>query len=122
MAGEFWLSDRQWARLRPLLPNKLQGVPRVDDRRVISGIVHGLQSGCRWKDAPLVVPQRRSTIAMCAGLRRACGVPCSIPSARWLGCGTSIVNALRCRCDRPVKPAGFNSSDSGGDEHAPRAH
>ena len=41
-------------RLRPLLPNKPRGVPRVDDRRVISGIVHVLQSGCRWKDAPAV--------------------------------------------------------------------
>ncbi len=45
MAGEFWLSDGQWARLQPLLPNKPRGVPRVDDRRVISGIVHVLQSG-----------------------------------------------------------------------------
>ena len=52
MAGEFWLSDEQWVRLKPLLPNKPRGVPRVDDRRVISGIVHVLQSGCRWKDAP----------------------------------------------------------------------
>ena len=50
--SEFWLSDKQWARLKPLLPNKPRGVPRVDDRRVISGIVHVLQSGCRWKDAP----------------------------------------------------------------------
>ncbi len=49
---EFWLSDEQWARLQPLLPNKPRGVPRVDDRRVISGIVHVLQCGCRWKDAP----------------------------------------------------------------------
>jgi transposase len=32
MAGEFWLSDGQWERLRPLLPNKPRGVPRVDDR------------------------------------------------------------------------------------------
>ena len=54
MAGEFWLSDGQWARLQPLLPNKPRGVPRVDDRRVISGIVHVLQSGCRWKDAPAI--------------------------------------------------------------------
>ncbi len=54
MAGEFWLSDGQWERLRPLLPNKPRGVPRVDDRRVISGIVHVLQSGCRWKDAPVI--------------------------------------------------------------------
>lgn len=28
-----------------------RGVPRVDDRRVISGIVHVLRTGCRWKDA-----------------------------------------------------------------------
>jgi transposase len=48
----FWLSDRQVARLRPLLPTDTRGVPRVDDRRVISGIVHVLRSGCRWKDAP----------------------------------------------------------------------
>ena len=54
MASEFWLSDEQWSRLKPLLPNKPRGVPRVDDRRVISGIVHVLQSGCRWKDAPAV--------------------------------------------------------------------
>jgi transposase len=51
MAGEFWLDDRQWVRLQPMLPNKPRGIPRVDDRRVISGIVHVLQSGCRWKDA-----------------------------------------------------------------------
>ena len=54
MSGEFWLSEEQWSRLKPLLPNKPRGVPRVDDRRVISGIVHVLQSGCRWKDAPAV--------------------------------------------------------------------
>jgi transposase len=48
----FWLSEKQFARLKPLLPNKVRGVPRVDDRRVISGIVHVLKSGCRWVDAP----------------------------------------------------------------------
>lgn len=52
MAEEFWLSDVQWARLAPLLPNKPRGVPRVDDRRVISGIIHVLKSGGRWADAP----------------------------------------------------------------------
>lgn len=50
--GEFWLSEEQFARLAPLLPKDTRGVPRVDDRRVISGIVHVLRSGCRWKDAP----------------------------------------------------------------------
>ena len=48
----FWLSEEQFARLRPLLPSDTRGVPRVDDRRVISGIVHVVQSGCRWRDAP----------------------------------------------------------------------
>jgi transposase len=48
----FWLSDRQFSRLRPLLPNDTRGKPRVDDRRVISGIIHVLKSGGRWSDAP----------------------------------------------------------------------
>ena len=48
----FWLDDKQFARLEPLLPSDTRGKPRVDDRRVISGIVHVLKSGCRWADAP----------------------------------------------------------------------
>ncbi len=48
----FWLDDAQMSRLRPLLPTKTRGKRRVDDRRVISGIIHVLKSGCRWIDAP----------------------------------------------------------------------
>ncbi|MFQ8430794.1 transposase, partial [Amaricoccus sp. W119] len=41
MSGHhFWLSEAQFAGLEPLLPNKPRGVPRVDDRRVVSGIIH----------------------------------------------------------------------------------
>lgn len=47
----FWLTEKQFARLKPLLPNKVRGVPRVDDGRVISGIVHVLKSGCRGRCA-----------------------------------------------------------------------
>ena len=54
MAGEFWLSDRQWAVIDPLLPKNQSGAHRVDDRRVISGIIHVLKVGCRWKDCPEV--------------------------------------------------------------------
>jgi transposase len=50
----FWLSDSQFTRLQPLLPNKPRGVPRVDDRRVISGIVHVIRNGLMWRDAPAV--------------------------------------------------------------------
>jgi transposase len=50
----FWLSDEQWQRIQPRLPTDVRGIKRVDDRRVISGIVHVLKSGCRWSDCPEV--------------------------------------------------------------------
>ena len=56
----FWLSDDQFARLQPLLPTDTRGKPRVDDRRVISGIVHVLKSGGRWIDAPEVYGPRKT--------------------------------------------------------------
>lgn len=52
MADFFWFSDEQWARIEPLLPQDTRGMPRVDDRRVLSGIVHALKSGGRWGDCP----------------------------------------------------------------------
>ena len=48
----FWLNDEQWARIEPHLPTDMRGIDRVDDRRVISGIIHVLKSGCRWCDCP----------------------------------------------------------------------
>ncbi|MGY2847664.1 transposase [Bradyrhizobium sp. USDA 4509] len=32
------LSDEEWAAIKPMLPNKPRGVPRVNDRRVLNGI------------------------------------------------------------------------------------
>jgi len=43
----YWLSDEQWERIHPLLPTDVRGKKRVDDRRVISGILHVLKTGCR---------------------------------------------------------------------------
>ena len=57
---EFWLTDEQFSRLAPLLPTDTRGKPRVDDRRVISGIVHVLKSGGRWVDAPEVYGPRKT--------------------------------------------------------------
>ena len=56
----FWLDEAQFARLEPLLPTDTRGKPRVDDRRVISGIVHVLKSGGRWADAPAVYGPRKT--------------------------------------------------------------
>jgi len=47
----FWLTDAQIARLSPFFP-KSRGRARVDDRRVLSGIVFVNSNGLRWRDAP----------------------------------------------------------------------
>jgi transposase len=61
MSGDrFWLTDVQFARLEPHLPKDTRGKPRVDDRRVISGIVHVLKSGGRWIDAPAEYGPRKT--------------------------------------------------------------
>lgn len=50
--ARFDLSDREWAIIQPLLPNKPRGVPRVDDRRVVNGIFYVLRTGSPWRDLP----------------------------------------------------------------------
>ena len=52
MSNLFWLTEAQMARLRPFFP-KSHGRPRVDDRRVLSGIIFINRNGLRWCDAPL---------------------------------------------------------------------
>ena len=41
------LTDREWTAIKPMLPNKPRGVPRVNDRRVLNGIFWVLRSGHR---------------------------------------------------------------------------
>jgi transposase len=53
MAGEFWRSDRQSAAISPLLPTNQPGARLVDDRRVISGIVHMLICDGCWQECPV---------------------------------------------------------------------
>ena len=52
MNGVFWLSNPAWAAIEPVLPRNQAGARRVDDRRILSGIVHVLRCGCRWQDCP----------------------------------------------------------------------
>lgn len=46
------LTDREWSILSPLLPNKPRGVPRVDDRRVLNGILWCFRTGSPWAEIP----------------------------------------------------------------------
>ena len=51
MSDLFWLSEVQMRKIAPYFPLS-HGVPRVDDRRVVSGIIFVIRNGLRWRDAP----------------------------------------------------------------------
>ena len=50
--ARFDLTDFEWSVIAPLLPNKVRGVKRVDDRRVLNGIFWRLRTGAPWADIP----------------------------------------------------------------------
>ena len=69
--ARFDLTDFEWSVIRPLLPNKPRGVPRVDDRRVLNGIFWRLRTGAPWAD----IPERYGPHTTCVnGGRRVCGI------------------------------------------------
>lgn len=51
MSNLYWLTEAQMVRLRPFFP-KSRGRPRVDDRRVSSGVIFINRNDLRWCDAP----------------------------------------------------------------------
>ena len=51
MSDLLLLSEAQMRRIEPCFPLS-HGVPRVDDRRVLSGILFVIRNGLRWRDAP----------------------------------------------------------------------
>ncbi len=84
----FWLTDDQFARLEPHLPTDTRGKAWVDDRRVISGIVHVLRS---WVDAPIAYGPRKTLynrFVRWADKRHLAGnFPCPVVSGRTSGRG-----------------------------------
>ncbi len=51
--SDLWLlSEAQMRRIEPYFPLS-HGIPRVDDRRIVSGIIFVIRNGLRWRDAPL---------------------------------------------------------------------
>ena len=51
MSDLLWLSAAQMRRIKPYFPLS-HGIARVDDRRVVSGIIFVIKNGLRWRDAP----------------------------------------------------------------------
>lgn len=61
MSDQFWLTKDQLKRLDPFFP-WTRGIPRVDDRRMVSGIVHVIRNGLRWRwPASYLSSHRRKT-------------------------------------------------------------
>ena len=52
MSHLYWTSEAEWSKIESVLPRGWRVAHRVDDHRVISGIVHMLRSGARWRDCP----------------------------------------------------------------------
>lgn len=71
LSDHFWLTDAQMARLKPFFP-KSHGKPRVDDRRVLSGIIFINRSGCDGVTLlPPMARTRRSTAGGSVGAKKA---------------------------------------------------
>ena len=67
MSQLFYLSAEQLERIKPFFPRS-HGIPRVDDRKVISGIIYVIKHGLQWKDAPREYgPYKTLYIVFCAG-------------------------------------------------------
>lgn len=64
MSDLLWLSDRQMAVIALFFP-LAHGVPRVDDRRVLSGIMFVIRNGLRWREASLW-PAQDALRSVCA--------------------------------------------------------
>ena len=84
------LTEYEWASIKPLLPNRPRGVPRVNDRRVLNGILWVLRSGAPWRDLP-----------------ESYGPPttCYIRFVRWrqVGVWDQLMNALAAGHDAAVQ-------------------
>lgn len=51
------LTDEQWLVIEPLIPKPPKradgrGRPRIDDRRIMNGILWIMRTGAQWKDMP----------------------------------------------------------------------
>ena len=97
MSNLCWLTEEQMRRFRPCFPGS-RGGPRVDDRRVLSGMIFISRNGFSWRDAHAFCGfpktlyncwKRRSDTGLFA--RRITGLVAEAPDAEWLLTATSYM-------------------------------
>jgi transposase len=86
----FWLSGDAWTAIEPHLPKNQPGARRVDDRRVISGIIHIAVGGGRMCQRPTDRPRRSIT----AGTDGAGG---GYSSKSWRALPGEVITSRECR-------------------------
>src|SRR6188472_1011603 len=111
------LTDDEWTAIKPMLPNKPRGVPRVNDRRVLNGIFWVLRSGAPWRDLPNNFGPYTTCYHRFVRWRRA-GVWSMIMSALAGAHDTSvqIIDTSMCACISTV-PASIGTEDNPWDGH-----
>lgn len=67
MSGSFWLTDQHPVRFERYKPTDARGKPRVDNRRMIGGIVYVLKTGSLWSDAPALFATHKKPNARLVG-------------------------------------------------------
>ena len=97
MARLFGLSAEQVVRIRPLLPQE-QGVKRVDDRKVLSGITHGTRRALRRVDAPTTDGSQKALYIRCR---------------RWSDKGAlpGLFRVVSSRCPRAIRSRRARGAD-----------
>ena len=79
MAEFRWSSEAQMRRISPYFPLS-RGMPRVDDRRMISGIIFIICNGIRWRDVPAEYGPHKTIYNRFIRWRRMGSSPASLPS------------------------------------------
>ena len=122
MSDLYWLTDEQMARLQPYFP-KSHGKPRVDDRRVLSGIVFVNRNGLRWRDAPAAYGPHKTLYNRWkrwsdAGVfvRMMEGLSAAQPERR-----TVMIDATYLKAHRRASSLGVKKGASGGSSDARKA-
>jgi transposase len=59
-ANLFWLNDELWTKIEPMIPMNRPGPKPKNNRRILSGILHALKTGCRGQDSEYPTPEAKT--------------------------------------------------------------